>query len=98
MVVQTCDDPAVGGAVVSRLVRDGHSVELVIVVHSCDDDIDARGVVEPVDAGFDDEEFSNVLCKEVVAVSSDESKRGRAPSVEIRVIVSILLKLLVEGL
>jgi hypothetical protein len=82
---------------ISRLFRDGHSVELVILVHSCDEDIDARGVAEPVDAGLN-EALTEVLCKDGVAVNSDESKLGRVPSVEIRVIVSILLKLLVDRL
>jgi hypothetical protein len=96
--VHSCDDRVVGGAVDggSGVIVEGQSVELVIVVHSCDEDIDARGVVEPRDAGLD-EELADVLCEVVVVVSSDESRLGRGPSVETRVNVSSLVRLLLDG-
>lgn len=77
----------------------GQSVELVIVVHSCDEDTDtrgdARGVAELVDAGLD-EEFTEALC-EVGIVNSDERRLGRVPSVEMRVSDCSLVWLLLEA-
>ena len=98
VVVHTWDERAVGVAVDggSGVIVEGHSVELVMVVHSCDEDIDARGVAEPVDAGLD-EELADVLWDVVVVVNSEESKLGLGPSVDMRVNVSSLVRLLLEA-
>lgn len=93
VVAHVCEDCDVGGAVdeFSVLLIEGASVEPVVVFHSCDEDIDTRGVAEPMDVGLD-EEFIVVLC-ELVAVTSVERRLGRVPSVEMRVRESSLLRL-----
>lgn len=95
VVVHTWDDRVVGVALDGGygVIVEGQSVELVMVVHSCDEDIDARGVAELVDAGLD-EEVADVA---VVVVSSEESRLGLGPSVDIRVNVSSLVRLLLEA-
>lgn len=97
MVVHVCEDRDVGAAVdeFSVLLMEGVSVEPVVDFHSCDDDIDTRGVAEPLDIGLD-EEFVVVPC-ELVAVNFVERRLGRVPSVEMRVRGSSLLRLLDEA-
>lgn len=93
VVVQICEDRDFGGAVdeFSVLLIEGGSVEPVVVFHSCDEDIDTRGVAEPLDVGLD-EEYIVMLC-ELVAVGSVERRLGRVPSVERRARGSSLLRL-----
>lgn len=56
VVVHICEEHDVGGAEdeVTVLLIEGASVEPVVVFHSCDEDIDARGVAEPL-VGLGDE-------------------------------------------
>ena len=93
VVVHICEDRDFGVAVdeFSVLLIEGTSVEPVVVFHSCDDDMDTRGVAEPLDVGLD-EEFIVMLC-ELVAVDSVKRRPGRVPSVEMRVSGSTLLRL-----